>query len=298
MHRMFEGFRIERFAVDGAEMNGRVGGSGPALLLLHGHPQSHVMWHRVAPSLAERFTVVTLDLRGYGDSSRVPAGEGSLAYSKRVMANDVLQVMSQLGHARFAVCAHDRGARVAHRLAADHPDTVTRMMLLDIAPTAAMYEHTHRDFALAYWHWFFLVQPVPLPERLIEADPVAYVRNVMGRRHSGLQAFAPEALAEYERCIAIAGTASSICADYRASIGIDLTHDHEDIAAVRRLAMPLRVLWGEHGAVGRCFDVLSLWRERAERVSGAALSCGHYVAEEAPQQLLADAFAFFEGDTQ
>jgi haloacetate dehalogenase len=298
MRRMFEGFRIERFAVDGAELNGRVGGSGPALLLLHGHPQNHVMWHRVATRLAERFTVVALDLRGYGDSSRVPPGEGSLAYSKRVMGNDVLQVMSQLGHARFAVCAHDRGARVAHRLSADHPGAVTRMMLLDIAPTAAMYERTTRDFALAYWHWFFLVQPAPLPERLIEADPAAYVRNVMGRRHAGLQAFAPKALAEYERCIAIAGTASSICADYRASIGVDLAHDQEDITAGRRLVMPLRVLWGEHGVVGRCFDVLSLWRERAERVTGAALPCGHYIAEEAPEQLLAEAFAFFEGESQ
>lgn len=293
MHRMFEGFRIERFVVDGAELNCRVGGSGLALLLLHGHPQSHVMWHRVAPQLAERFSVVALDLRGYGDSSRVPPGEGSVEYSKRVMANDVLQVMAQLGHERFAVCAHDRGARVAHRLAADHPGAVTRMMLLDIAPTAAMYERTSRDFAVAYWHWFFLVQPAPLPERLIEADPVAYLRDVMGRRHAGLQAFAPEVLAEYERCIAIPGTASSLCADYRASIGIDLVHDHEDIVAGRRLAMPLRVLWGEHGVVGRCFDVLGLWQERAERVSGAPLPCGHYIAEEAPQSLLAEAFAFF-----
>ena len=298
MRRMFEGFRIQRFAVDGARLNGRVGGRGPALLLLHGHPQSHAMWHRVAPRLAERFTVVALDLRGYGDSSRVNAGEDSSAYSKRLMAHDALQVMSQLGHARFAVCAHDRGARVAHRLAADHPDAVARMLLLDIAPTAAMYERTSREFALAYWHWFFLVQPAPLPERLIEADPVAYLRNVMGRRHAGLGAFAPEALAEYERCIAIPGTAAAICADYRASIGIDLVHDQEDIAADRRLAMPLRVLWGEHGAVGRCFDVLELWRERAEYVSGRALPCGHYIAEELPDQLLREAFAFFEGDIQ
>jgi haloacetate dehalogenase len=297
MRRMFEGFRIQQFAVNGTRLNGRVGGRGPALLLLHGHPQSHVMWHRVAPRLAQRFTVVALDLRGYGDSARVPAGDDSSAYSKRAMAEDVLQVMSLLGHARFAVCAHDRGARVAHRLAADHADAVTRMLLLDIAPTAAMYERTSREFALAYWHWFFLVQPAPLPERLIEADPVAYVRNVMGRRHAGLQAFAPEALAEYERCIAIPGTAGSICADYRASIGIDLAHDHEDIAAGRRLAMPLRVLWGEHGAVGRCFDVLDLWRQRAESVSGQALPCGHYIAEELPDRLLAEALVFLEGET-
>jgi haloacetate dehalogenase len=293
---MFEGFRIERFSVDGAELHGRIGGSGPALLLLHGHPQSHVMWHRVALRLAERFSVVALDLRGYGDSSRVAAGDRSAAYSKRVMASDVVQVMSRLGHRRFAICAHDRGARVAHRLAMDHEDAVTRLMLLDIAPTLAMYERTSKEFALAYWHWFFLVQPAPLPESLIEGDPVGYLRSVMGRRHAGLHAFAPEALAEYERCIAIPGTASAICADYRASAGLDLDHDREDIAAGRRLSVPLRVLWGEHGVVGRCFDVLALWRERADRVSGMALPCGHYIAEEAPQQLLAQAIPFLEGD--
>lgn len=291
---MFEGFRVERFVVEGTELHGRVGGRGPALLLLHGHPQSHVMWHRVAGPLAERFSVVALDLRGYGDSSRVPSGTDSQAYSKRVMANDVLQVMSKLGHPQFAVCAHDRGARVAHRLAADHGEAVTRLMLLDIAPTLAMYEHTSMEFALAYWHWFFLVQPPPLPERLIEADPAAYVRNVMGRRHAGLQAFTPEALAEYERCISIDGTAAAICADYRASAGIDLVHDREDVAAGRKLSIPLRVLWGEHGVVGRCFDVLSLWRERANGVSGAALPCGHYIAEEAPERLLAEMFSFFD----
>lgn len=295
---MFEGFEIRQIVVDGATLRARIGGSGPALLLLHGHPQSHVMWHRVAPALAERFTVVALDLRGYGDSSRVAPDAAGQAYSKRTMARDALQAMGQLGHARFAVCAHDRGARVAHRLAADQPDAVTHLMLLDIAPTLAMYEGTTERFALAYWHWFFLVQPAPLPERLIEADPVLYLRSVMGRRHAGLQAFAPEALAEYERCVAMPGTASAICEDYRASAGIDLVHDRDDTAARRSLAMPLRVLWGEHGAVGRCFDVMALWRERAAQVSGAALPCGHYIAEELPQALLAEMFDFFEGETR
>jgi len=170
---------------------------------------------------------------------------------------------------------------------------VQRLMLLDIAPTLAMYEQTNEVFARAYWHWFFLIQPPPLPEALIASDPVRYVRSVMGSRHAGLAPFDPEALAEYERCIALPGTATSICEDYRASAGIDLDHDRTDIAAGRRLTQPLRVLWGEHGTVGRCFDVLSLWRERAEQVAGQALPCGHYLAEESPERVVAEALDFF-----
>ncbi|WP_281078413.1 alpha/beta fold hydrolase, partial [Variovorax paradoxus] len=180
-----------------------------------------------------------------------------------------------------------------YRLAADLPGAVERMLLLDIAPTLAMYEHTSEAFARAYWHWFFLIQPPPLPEALIASDPVRYVRSVMGGRHAGLAPFAPEVLAEYERCAAIPGSAESICEDYRASAGIDLDHDRADIAAGARLAMPLRVLWGAHGVVGRAFDVLALWRERADRVEGHALPCGHYVPEEAPGELLAEALDFF-----
>jgi haloacetate dehalogenase len=278
---------------DGVRLRVRHGGAGEPLLLLHGHPQSSAMWHRVVPQLAQRFRLVLVDLRGYGDSDRPPPGEGSAAYAKREMALDALHVMRSLGHDRFQVLAHDRGARVAHRLAADHPDAVERLLLLDIAPTRAMYERTSQDFALAYWHWFFLVQPPPLPEALIESDPVRYIHSVMGSRHAGLGAFDPAALAEYERCIAQPGSAAGICGDYRASAGIDLEHDRADVAAGRRLRQPVRVLWGEHGAVGRNFDVLALWRERAEDVSGAALPCGHYIAEEAPQLLLREAEAFF-----
>jgi haloacetate dehalogenase len=278
---------------DGVRLRVRHGGAGEPLLLLHGHPQSSAMWHRVVPELARRFRLVLVDLRGYGDSGRPPPGEGSAAYAKREMALDALHVMRSLGHDRFQVLAHDRGARVAHRLAADHPDAVERLLLLDIAPTLAMYERTSQDFALAYWHWFFLVQPPPLPEALIDSDPVRYIRSVMGARHAGLGAFDPAALAEYERCIALPGSAAGICGDYRASASIDLEHDSADVAAGRRLRQPMRVLWGEHGAVGRNFDVLALWRERAQDVSGAALPCGHYIAEEAPQQLLREAEAFF-----
>jgi haloacetate dehalogenase len=250
------------------------------------------MWHRVAADLARDFSVVWMDLRGYGDSGRPADDEQHLTYSKRAMALDALAVMKHAGFDRFQLLAHDRGARVAHRLAADHPQAVERLLLLDIAPTLAMYEQTSRAFATAYWHWFFLIQPPPLPEALIESDPVRYLRSVMGKRHAGLDAFAPEALAEYERCMAIAGTAQAMCGDYRASAGIDLEHDRADIAAGRRLTQPLRVLWGEHGVVGNTFDVLALWRERAADVSGQALPCGHYIAEEAPALLLQQTLNF------
>ncbi|MFL6692046.1 MAG: alpha/beta fold hydrolase [Ramlibacter sp.] len=290
---MWEGFDSTVLMRGNVGLNVRVGGRGEPLLLLHGPPQTGAMWHRVAPSLAERFRVVVLDLRGYGDSGRPAAGEASLAYAKREMALDALHVMRTLGHDRFQVLAHDRGARIAHRLAADHPQQVERLLLLDIAPTLAMYRNTTEAFAMAYWHWFFLVQPPPLPEALIASDPVRYIRSVMGSRHAGLACFAPEAMAEYERCIAIPGTAESICADYRASAGIDLVHDQADVDAGRKLAQPLRVLWGEHGAVGRNFDVLALWRERAVQVTGRSVACGHYLAEEAPDQVLSEAFEFF-----
>jgi len=286
----FESLRIER---DGVALNVRRAGQGAPLLLLHGHPQTHVMWHRVAPRLAEQFEVVLMDLRGYGDSGRPPAGEQSARYAKREMALDAVEVMRHFGHARFQVLAHDRGARVAHRLALDHPQAVERLLLLDIAPTLAMYRNTSEAFARAYWHWFFLVQPPPLPEALIDSDPRRYVRSVMGARHAGLAAFTPEALAEYERCMAIDGSAEAVCADYRASAGIDLAHDQADQDAGRRVTQPLRVLWGEHGAVGRCFDVPALWRAAADDFSGRALPCGHYIAEEAPALLLDETFAFF-----
>jgi haloacetate dehalogenase len=295
---MLEGFETLRIARDGVTLHVRRAGRGGApLLLLHGHPQSHAMWHRVAPQLADRFELVLMDLRGYGDSGRPAAGEGYAAYAKREMALDALHVMRELGHPRFQVLAHDRGARVAHRLALDHPAAVERMLLLDIAPTLAMYRHTTEAFARAYWHWFFLIQPPPLPEALIDSDPRRYVRSVMGARHAGLAAFAPEALAEYERCACLPGTATAICADYRASAGIDLLHDAQDQDAGRKLAQPLRVLWGEHGAVGRCFDVPALWRAAATDFSGRSLPCGHYIAEEAPALLHDEILTFFRSNT-
>jgi len=290
---LFPGFTPRRVPTpDGQHIHALVGGTGPALLLLHGHPQTSAIWHKVAPVLAQHFTLVLADLRGYGDSAK-PAGDAEhLLYSKRTMAADMLAVMQHLGHARFTVLAHDRGARVAHRLAADHPAAVLRMVLLDIAPTLAMYEQTSNAFARAYWHWFFLIQPAPLPERLIEADPAAYVRDVMGRRSAGLAPFDPRALAEYVRCLGLAGTAHGICEDYRAAAGIDLVHDRADREAGHQLPTPLLALWGEQGVVHQCFQPLAEWRRVAADVRGHALPCGHYIAEEAPDALLEAALPF------
>lgn len=292
---LFPGFELRDVATErDVHIRVMMGGAGPPLLLLHGHPQTLAIWHKVAPALAGRFTLVLADLRGYGDSAK-PAGAPDHAnYSKRAMARDMLQVMNRLGHARFAVMAHDRGARVAHRLAADHGSAVSRLVLLDIAPTLAMYEQTSDAFARAYWHWFFLIQPAPLPERLIQADPAAYVRDLMGRRAAGLAPFDPRALAEYVRCAGLPGTAHGMCEDYRAAAGIDLEHDRADRDRGLRLAMPLLVLWGELGVVHRCFEPLHEWRRVAADVRGGPLACGHYIAEEAPDLLLTQALPFLE----
>ncbi|MEO8250794.1 MAG: alpha/beta hydrolase [Burkholderiales bacterium] len=278
------------------QINAVVGGSGPPLLLLHGHPQTLSIWHKVAATLAERFTVVAADLRGYGDSSKPVGAADHANYSKRVMAQDQVTLMRKLGFDRFDLLAHDRGARVAHRLAVDHPQTVSRLILLDVAPTLSMYQQTSDAFARAYWHWFFLIQPAPLPERLIEADPAAYIVDVMGRRSAGLAPFDPPALAEYKRCIALPGTAHGICEDYRAAAGIDIEHERADIQGGRLIEAPLLVLWGEQGVIQRCFEPLSEWRRLARKLEGEALPCGHYIAEEAPDALLAKVLPFLSRD--
>ena len=297
MGDLFPGFEARTVDTDdGVQIHARIGGAGPPLLLLHGHPQTHAIWHRVAPRLAESFTLVLADLRGYGDSSK-PAGAADHAnYSKRTMARDMLRLMQALGHQRFSVLAHDRGARVAHRLAADHPAAVRRLVLLDIAPTLAMYEQTTQEFARAYWHWFFLIQPAPLPERLIEADPEAYLRDVMGRRGAAMAPFEARAWAEYTRCIQLPGAAHAMCEDYRAAAGIDLDHDRADRERGLRLAMPLLALWGEQGVVQRCFEPLAEWRRVATDVRGEPLPCGHYIPEEAPDALLAQVLPFLSAD--
>jgi haloacetate dehalogenase len=294
---LLPGFEPRDIAVDGeVRIAASVGGSGPPLLLLHGHPQTRAIWHRVVPALARHFTVVAADLRGYGDSGKPAGPPGHAAYAKRRMALDQVVLMRALGFDRFDILAHDRGARVAHRMALDHEGAVRRLVLLDIAPTLAMYEQTGEAFARAYWHWFFLIQESSMPERLIEADPAAYVREVIGGRSAGLAPFDPRALAEYQRCLTLPGAAHGLCEDYRASAGIDLEHDRADRDAGRQLRQPLLVLWGGRGVVARCFDPLTEWRRAASDVRGGALDCGHYIAEEAPDRLLEQALPFLRED--
>jgi len=293
---LFPGFNARRVEGAGATIACVVGGSGPPLLLLHGFPQTHAMWHRVAPALARTHSVVCADLRGYGDSSKPASDATHAAYSKRAMAADMVAAMRALGHSRFALVGHDRGARVSHRLAADHPDAVERIAVLDIAPTLAMYEKVDRAFATAYYHWFFLIQPAPHPERMIGADPDAYLRWKIGGWGSGGGAFFdPRALAEYLRCYRDPATIHATCEDYRAAASIDLEHDRADREAGRRLRMPLLALWGERGVVHRTYDTLAEWRAVADDVRGHAIPSGHYLAEEAPAETLAALQGFLAG---
>ena len=295
----FDGFAAAFHQVDGLRLFARVGGraDAPPLLMLHGFPQTHAMWHRVALRLAPHFRLVLPDLRGYGDSDK-PTGDPDHAnYSKRRVAADLSALMRQLDHERFFVAAHDRGARVAHRLALDHPQRVTRLSLIDIAPTLDMYAATDMGFARAYYHWFFLIQPTPLPERLIGAEPLFYLHaNLGGWGSQGLRHIEPQALADYERCFRAPGTIHAACEDYRASAGIDLEHDRASRAAGERIACDLLVLWGERGVVQRQFDPMTLWRAQcAGEVSGWAMPAGHFIPEELPEETAQALHAFFGG---
>jgi haloacetate dehalogenase len=298
MHTLFQ-LPLKHAAVNGVSIAYRCSASDkPPLLLLHGHPQTHVLWHKVWDALSEHFSCVAMDLRGYGDSDK-PTGDADHGnYSKRVMAQDAVLLMASLGYAQFKVLAHDRGARVAHRLALDHPQAVQALSLLDIAPTLDMYRSTDEAFARAYYHWFFLIQPAPLPETLLGHDSVYYCRNVMAGRFNavgekGFGPFDPRAMAEYERAAATQGWVHGVCEDYRASATIDLAHDQASRDAGQKLIMPLQVLWGEQGVVHRCFQPLTLWQAQAALpVVGKHLTCGHYIAEEAPQALLDEALPF------
>jgi len=289
---MFEGFSDASTDVDGVHIHAIKGGSGPALLLLHGHPQTHVIWHKVVPELVKRFTVIAADLRGYGDSGKPLGDENHLNYSKRRMALDQVKLMRHHGFDQFAVIGHDRGGRVAARMALDHQDAVTRLVTLDIAPTLAMYEKTSFAFARAYWHWFMLVRPAPFPETLIRADPDLYLKQTMGARSAGLAPFAPAAYAEYLRCVSHPDTAHGMCEDYRASITIDLEHDRASLSAQQQITCPFTALWGAQGVIAQCFDPLAEWRAYAPHVEGEALPCGHYIPEEAPEALLERVLGF------
>jgi haloacetate dehalogenase len=287
---MFEGFAQTQIATEGATINLRYGGSGPPVLLLHGYPQTHAMWHLVAPRLAERFTVVAADLRGYGDSAKPPGGDDHAGYAKRAMARDQAQAMAALGFERFAVVGHDRGGRVGHRMALDFPERVTRLAVLDIVPTYHIFTHVTKELATLYYHWFFLVQPFDLPERMIGSDPIYYLHKKLGGWGGRLGICAPAALAEYERCFRDPATIHASCEDYRAAASIDLEHDAADRG--RRLGCPLLALWGERGVPHRCHDVLAVWRDYAGDVRGRALPAGHFLAEERAEETAAELIAF------
>lgn len=271
----------------------QIGGNGPPLLLLHGFPQTKVIWHRVAPELAKHFTVVATDLRGYGDSSKPHGKEDHSSYSKRVMASDQSQVMNQLGFQEYGVVGHDRGGRVAHRLAADYGHEVKKLMVLDISPTLAMYEQTTMQFARGYWHWFFLIQKEPIPETLIGSNTEFLMKQFMGGRHAGLSIFDPDCWNEYLTAMKNPACLHAMCEDYRAAASIDLEHDREDIKNQHLLQMPFKVLWGEYGQVNACFNPLEDWKRVAKNVSGHKVKSGHYIPEEIPETLIKEIQDYF-----
>jgi haloacetate dehalogenase len=289
----FSPFHVD---VAGTDIFGVKGGSGPPLLLLHGHPQTHMIWHRCVPQLVPHFTVIATDLRGHGASAKPESDALHLPYSKRAMAADQVAVMRHFGFDQFLVCAHDRGARVAHRMVLDYPEAVERLMLLDIAPTLAMYEGTNRTFATQYFHWFFLIQPEPLPEKWVGSDTDFYVHCALSSSPTGLKAFAPQAVQAYCAALRQPGAVHAMCEEYRASATIDLEHDRADVERGRKIGCPLRVLWSERGVIERCFDPLAEWRRVARDVSGRALPCGHFIPEEAPGELIAEMLSFFEAN--
>lgn len=288
---MFEGFESKRIQTSGTEIFLKQGGSGPPLLLLHGYPQTHVIWHRIAPALAERFTVIAPDLRGYGDSGKPETDVNHTPYSKREMAHDMVEVMTSLGFERFKLVGHDRGGRVAHRLARDFPEKVEKLAVLDIAPTLYMYENTDMRFASAYYHWFFLIQPKGFPEQMIGADPDFYLQTKLGAWGRTGDAITHETYAEYLRCFSDPTTIHASCEDYRASAGIDLEHDREDL---EKLSLPVLALWGANGFVGSAYDVLSTWRDVAQDVQGHSVPGGHFLPEEAPEETLNSLLEFFK----
>jgi haloacetate dehalogenase len=291
---LFPGFEQKRVAGEGAEINLRIGGKGPALLLLHGYPQTHAMWHRIAPKLAEDFTVVCADLRGYGDSGKPASTPDHAPYSFRAMAADMAAVMTKLGFDQFFLAGHDRGARVSHRLTLDHQARVKKVALLDIVPTLHLYENIDQQVATGYYHWFWLIQPEPFPEKMIGADPEFYMRKKTGHWSGASFKFDNEAMAEYLRCFSKPETIHASCEDYRAAAGIDLVHDRADREANRRVTCPMLVLWGSKGLMGKAYDVLGAWRDRVSgSLEGHAVNSGHFLPEEAPDETYAALHKFF-----
>ncbi|MBR0896754.1 alpha/beta hydrolase [Bradyrhizobium tropiciagri] len=295
MSPFIAGFELSDIQLEnGIKLRVAIGGHGPPLLLLHGHPQTHVTWRKVAPDLAKRFTVIAPDLRGYGDSSKPPGDDDHVTYSKREMASDFILLMRALNHHHFAVVGHDRGGRVAHRMALDHPNAVSRIAVLDIAPTATMYAMTNKEFATRYFWWFFLIQPAPLPERLIAADPEFFLRKHIDGQNKSADATEPNIFAEYLRCYSDPATRHAICEDYRAAASIDLKHDADD--AHVRISVPLLALWGARSTVGSLYDVIATWKEKASSVAGRGLDCGHTLQEELPSRTTEELLGFLLAD--
>jgi haloacetate dehalogenase len=291
---LFPGFETGRFPSSGAQIHYRRAGAGDPVLLLHGYPQTHACWHEIAPKLAQQYTVICADLRGYGDSSKPVGLEDHSNYSKRVMAQDMVELMASLGFERFHLVGHDRGGRVSHRLAADHPERVQTLTVLDISPTLRMFESTDMAFAKAYYHWFLMLQPPPLPEQMLAGKVPFNLLGRIGREEPDLSKFNQEAVQEYVRCFADPAAIHASCEDYRAAGTIDLEHDRADRAAGRKLPMPMMTLWGAHAVVGSMFDCLADWQAVAENVIGRAMPSGHFVPEEAPQETLAEIERFLK----
>jgi haloacetate dehalogenase len=299
---MFSGFSTHKIQLAKVSLHTRIGGSGPPLLLLHGYPQTHVMWHKIAPDLAQHFTVICPDMRGYGDSDAPPSDAQHLTYAKRTVAQDLLELMDNLGFAHFMAAGHDRGARVLHRLLLDVPQRVSRAALLDIVPTRHIFKTLNQQIATVYEHWFFLIQPDGFPERLIGQDPDYYLTTKLHRWSADANAFTPEAMAEYLRCFRRPAVIHATCEDYRAAASIDLAHDEADLTKARppKIDCPLLVLWGQKGAMEQNYDVLGVWREQVGQagieggIEGRSLPCGHFLAEEAPEATYEALHNFFK----
>lgn len=292
----FPGFTLEHVAVSEGELRLRRGGEGPPLLLLHGNPQTHAMWHRVAPRLARHYTVVAPDLRGYGGSLKPVPSADHAAYAKRAMARDMVELMHALGHETFRVVAHDRGARVAHRLALDHPQLVSKLAVMDVIPTLEHFERTDMAFAMGYYHWFWFAQPHPFPENVISAAPEAWFLAHTSREPKPPGFFAPQALADYMRYVHSPEMIRGMCEDYRAAATIDLVHDRESRARAEQVRCPLLCLWGTKGKISQWYDVLEVWRAYAAGpVTGGGVPSGHYLAEECPDEVLAALEPFLQG---
>ena len=284
-------FKKEKIRVNGVEFKTVHGGKGDPLLLMHGYPQTHFMWHKTAPKLSEHFYVVCPDLRGYGDSSKPKGKPDHSNYSKRVMGQDMIEVMDRLGFRSFNAAGHDRGGRVLHRMCLDFPQNVKKACVMDIVPTHHMFKTTDKEFATGYYHWFFLIQPDGLPEKMIGANPEYYLKEKLKRWSGPNTIFDPDAVKEYVRCFREPNAIHSSCEDYRAAASIDLNHDEEDIH--RKITCPLLVLWGERGFINKTYDVISTWEERAENLRGKVLDCGHFLPEEKPEEIYSELKDFY-----